>query len=325
MPSAPTATANDAMEATADAPDRTTRRPAREARSRRWGSGNQTAPVAASLASGYREFDAPHQMPTRIVVAERQAPRVVGRDGPRRRSLSTMASANGSARRREVTSTIVWRTACYNHLFADGKPRRLDQRLRVALGAPGLLLVTFVDSSVLSLPELADILIVLMVARDKARLPLYVLCATVGRWLAASYLLHRPQGRRSAPVRRRFQGPSVDRTMGALRRHGMLAVLVPAILPPPMPFKIFVFLAGVADITPADSRGGPHRSRRPLRSSASSRRYGDRGRRPSCAEHGSRGLARGRRPLVVAAVAIGLEPGASGQSPANHPYHGAIP
>jgi membrane protein DedA with SNARE-associated domain len=36
--------------------------------------------------------------------------------------------------------------------------------------------------------------------------------------------------------------------MGAFRRHGVLAVLVPSLLPPPAPFKIFVLLAGVAHI-----------------------------------------------------------------------------
>ena len=33
------------------------------------------------------------------------------------------------------------------------------------------------------------------------------------------------------------------------RRHGIMAVLVPSILPPPAPFKPFVLLAGVADIS----------------------------------------------------------------------------
>src|SRR5262249_29035504 len=34
------------------------------------------------------------------------------------------------------------------------------------------------------------------------------------------------------------------------RRHGIMAVLVPSVLPPPAPFKPFVLLAGVADISP---------------------------------------------------------------------------
>ena len=32
--------------------------------------------------------------------------------------------------------------------------------------------------------------------------------------------------------------------MASLQRHGVMAVLVPSLLPPPAPFKIFVLLAG---------------------------------------------------------------------------------
>ena len=34
------------------------------------------------------------------------------------------------------------------------------------------------------------------------------------------------------------------------RRYGMLAIVVPAMTPPPMPFKLFVLVAGIADIRP---------------------------------------------------------------------------
>jgi membrane protein DedA with SNARE-associated domain len=36
--------------------------------------------------------------------------------------------------------------------------------------------------------------------------------------------------------------------MKSFQRHGLMAVFIPSILPPPSPFKIFVLLAGVADI-----------------------------------------------------------------------------
>ena len=37
--------------------------------------------------------------------------------------------------------------------------------------------------------------------------------------------------------------------MRALQRHGVMAVLIPSLLPPPSPFKIFVLLAGVVGIS----------------------------------------------------------------------------
>jgi membrane protein DedA with SNARE-associated domain len=44
----------------------------------------------------------------------------------------------------------------------------------------------------------------------------------------------------------------VERARAALQRHGIMTVLIPSILPPPAPFKIFVLLAGVAGIRPAE-------------------------------------------------------------------------
>ena len=40
----------------------------------------------------------------------------------------------------------------------------------------------------------------------------------------------------------------MERALGLSRRYGVLAIAVPAILPPPAPFKIFVLLAGVAAV-----------------------------------------------------------------------------
>ena len=123
--------------------------------------------------------------------------------------------------------------------------------LALVLGAPGLFLVAFLDSSFLSLPEIADILVVYMVTHHKQRLVLYVISATVGSMAGCllMYFVGRKGG--EALVRRRFTTANVERAMAAFRRHGVMAVLIPSLLPPPAPFKIFVLLAGVAGI---DSR-----------------------------------------------------------------------
>jgi membrane protein YqaA with SNARE-associated domain len=129
---------------------------------------------------------------------------------------------------------------------------RLANRIRllaVALGAPGLFLVAFLDSSFLSLPEIADILVVYMVTRHKPRVVLYVLCATLGSIAGClvMYVIGRTGG--DALIRKRFATGSVERAMAAFERHGVMAVLIPSILPPPAPFKIFVLLAGAAGIS----------------------------------------------------------------------------
>jgi membrane protein YqaA with SNARE-associated domain len=123
------------------------------------------------------------------------------------------------------------------------------QHTAIALGAPGLFLVAFLDSSFLSLPEVVDLLVIWMVTKHKAFALVYVASATLGSLVGCliMYYLGRKGG--DALVRKRFGGPSVERTLAAFQRYGVMAVLIPSILPPPAPFKIFVVLAGVAGIS----------------------------------------------------------------------------
>jgi membrane protein DedA with SNARE-associated domain len=51
-------------------------------------------------------------------------------------------------------------------------------------------------------------------------------------------------------VRRRLKERHVERTLDLYKRHGLLALIVPALLPPPAPFKLFVLAAGLADVRP---------------------------------------------------------------------------
>ena len=122
------------------------------------------------------------------------------------------------------------------------------QALALAFGAPGLFVVAFLDSSLLSLPEIADLLVIWMVVQHKERLILYALSATLGSICVCLLLYYLGKKGGDAFVRKRFHSDAVDRTLAAFRRHGVMAVLIPSILPPPAPFKIFVLLAGVADI-----------------------------------------------------------------------------
>ena len=120
--------------------------------------------------------------------------------------------------------------------------------LALALGAPGLFLVAFLDSSFLSLPEIADILVVYMVTQHKSRMLLYIGAALVGSLAGCLIMYYIGLKGGEALVRRRFAGGTVERARAALQRHGIMTVLIPSILPPPAPFKIFVLLAGAAGI-----------------------------------------------------------------------------
>jgi membrane protein YqaA with SNARE-associated domain len=128
---------------------------------------------------------------------------------------------------------------------------RYMRALALTLGAPGLFLLALLDSSILSLPEAVDILLIVMVARDKSQLALLVVSATVGSLggCLVLYSIGRKGG--SALVRKRVAGPRVEQAMAAFQRYGIMAVLIPSMLPAPAPFKVFVLLAGVAGISTA--------------------------------------------------------------------------
>ena len=118
----------------------------------------------------------------------------------------------------------------------------------VSIGGPGLFIIAFLDSSFLSFPEVNDLLIVLMVVQHPERMIFYATMATLGSIAGclALYFVGRKGG--EALLRKRFSGGNVERASALMRKYGAVALIVPALLPPPAPFKIFVLMGGVANI-----------------------------------------------------------------------------
>jgi membrane protein YqaA with SNARE-associated domain len=118
------------------------------------------------------------------------------------------------------------------------------------LGGPGLFAVAALDSSFISLPQINDLLVVLMVVRNKPLMPYYALMATAGS-VAGCYVLYLIAERGGeAFLTKRLKRGHVERALALYRKRGVLALMVPALLPPPAPFKLFVLLAGVAEVKP---------------------------------------------------------------------------
>lgn len=116
--------------------------------------------------------------------------------------------------------------------------------LALGLGGPGLFLLALVDSSFLSVPEGNDILIVVLSTGQSWETMSYYVAMTIMGSIAGCCILFAVGRRGGAFMQSRFSQPNLRRVEGIYRRWGLWAVLVPAILPPPMPFKIFVFSAG---------------------------------------------------------------------------------
>ena len=118
------------------------------------------------------------------------------------------------------------------------------------LGGVGLFVIALLDSSFLSFPQVNDLLIIVLSTKFPERMPYYASMTTIGS-IIGCYLLY-GVARRGGEVflRKRVKGRYANRAIALYQRHGLLAVVVPSLLPPPVPFKVFVLLAGAAAVSP---------------------------------------------------------------------------
>jgi membrane protein YqaA with SNARE-associated domain len=117
-----------------------------------------------------------------------------------------------------------------------------------AWGGLGLFLIAFLDSSFLSFPQANDLLIVLMVVRNQPLMPYYAFMATVGSLAGCLVIYYLARKGGEAALSKRIKAKRLERGRRLFQKYGLWALLVPAILPPPAPFKIFVLLAGVSQV-----------------------------------------------------------------------------
>src|SRR6185503_7725766 len=116
------------------------------------------------------------------------------------------------------------------------------------LGAPGLFVAAFLDSSFLSIPEVNDFLMVTSCAAHPERAWLYVSMTTLGSLAGCSVLWWLGKRGGEGFLVRRFGPARVEQTRNRFKRWDVLTLAIPSILPPPVPFKIFVLSAGVFGI-----------------------------------------------------------------------------
>jgi len=121
------------------------------------------------------------------------------------------------------------------------------QTFVAAMGGGGILAVAFLDSSVLSFPFITDALVMRMCIERPERMPYYAAMATLGSLLGCIWIyflakkggevyFHRHGGRYALKAKRWVDS------------HAFLSLFIPAILPPPMQFKVFVLAEGVFQV-----------------------------------------------------------------------------
>ncbi len=115
------------------------------------------------------------------------------------------------------------------------------------LGAPGLFLISFLDSSVLTFPVINDLLLIELSIEHPARMPLYAFMAALGSVLGCVVLYFIARKGGEAFFHKRA-GKHAHAIRHWVERNGFVGMLVAALLPPPTPFKFFVFAAGVFEV-----------------------------------------------------------------------------
>jgi membrane protein YqaA with SNARE-associated domain len=118
----------------------------------------------------------------------------------------------------------------------------------VAIGPLGALLLSFIDSAGLPLPVGADGLVVLVGYREPERVWVTALLAVIGS-VAGNLLLYYLAYRGGRKFAERKAGTSQPEKSQRLQkwfdRYGLVTVFIPAVVPIPLPLKVFVISAGV--------------------------------------------------------------------------------
>lgn len=115
------------------------------------------------------------------------------------------------------------------------------------IAAPMMIFIGALDSSLLSLPEINDYLVVGRCYKYPTAVFYFPLFAAAGSVLGCLLLYTIMRRGGQALLRKRFKPESIQRVERVYERFGFWAIAIPAILPPPLPFKVFVATAGTLE------------------------------------------------------------------------------
>jgi len=118
--------------------------------------------------------------------------------------------------------------------------------LMKVLGIWGVFVITFADSALLGMP--VDFIVATYVYQDRKRMLLFICMASLGSALGSIplYIIGYIGGERV--LRKRISEERFLKIHRSFEQHEFWALMFPGMLPPPMPFKIFVLGAAVFEM-----------------------------------------------------------------------------
>jgi membrane protein YqaA with SNARE-associated domain len=114
------------------------------------------------------------------------------------------------------------------------------------LGAWGVFAIAGIDSGFFGMP--LDAIVGTYVYQDRSRMLLYVFMASLGSAIGSIiiYVIGYKGG--EALLRKRISPEKFERIHESFEKHPFWALMFPAMLPPPTPFKLFVLAAAVTEM-----------------------------------------------------------------------------
>lgn len=110
-------------------------------------------------------------------------------------------------------------------------------------GSLSLFGLSFLDSTLLPLPSLNDLLLIDLCIQSPLRMPYYATLATIGS-LTGSVLLYFLARKGEEVAFHKKAGSQAPQIHHWMERNGFVTLTIAALLPPPTPFKLFVLGAG---------------------------------------------------------------------------------
>jgi membrane protein YqaA with SNARE-associated domain len=116
------------------------------------------------------------------------------------------------------------------------------------MGGVGLFAIGFLDSSIIPLPVINDLILIDLSVRFPDRMPYYALMSVIGSVLGcvALFLVAKKGGE---AYFRKYAGPRSDKIRKWVQGNEFLTVLVGALMPPPTPFKLVVIGSGAFEMS----------------------------------------------------------------------------
>ncbi len=114
------------------------------------------------------------------------------------------------------------------------------------LGAGGLCLLAVIDSAAIPIP--IDALLIDYVVQDHAKFVLYAFMAALGSAIGSLLPFYLGRAGGELFLLKRINRKRYEQLRDRFERQEFLAIMIPAMMPPPMPVKLFEFAAGVFEM-----------------------------------------------------------------------------